>query len=193
MLYNSPEEDRQESIIEDDPELNRIKDDVRHRDRMAILQALYMDEFGEQSWDDLDLIECDQELLAQIRAHKAEYDEAIQAVATERPVHDLAKIDLAILRLILHERATKKTPVKVLIDEGVELAKDFGAENAYAFVNAVLEKILMPDGKQAVANSENDDKSQKNTENVDENSSNSKKHEENTKDSLEQTKEPAEK
>ena len=193
MLYNSSEEDRQETIIEDDPELNKIKDDSRHHERMALLQALYMDEFGEQSWNDLDLIECDQEFLAQMRAHKAEYDATIQAVATERPVHDLAKIDLAILRLILHERATKQTPVKVLIDEGVELAKDFGAENAYAFVNAVLEKILMPAEKQTDGDEENSDKSHQNGENVAKNSSKAKKTEENTKNSTKQTETPVEK
>lgn len=150
MLYSSPDEEQQvKTVIEDDPELNRIKDDARHRDRMAMVQVLFADEFPGQSWDDMELVDYDKELLDEIRAHKHDYDEAIQAVATERPIGDLAKIDLAILRLILHERETKKTPVKVLIDEGVELAKDFGAENSYAFVNAVLEKIMMPGGGDA--------------------------------------------
>ena len=149
MLYNSPDDAQQvKTIIEEDPELNKIKDDARHRDRMAMVQALFTDEFPGQSWSDMELVSFDQNLLDEIRAHKHEYDAQIQTVATERPVNDLAKIDLAILRLILHEHATKDTPVKVLIDEGVELAKDFGAENSYAFVNAVLEKLMLPDGKQ---------------------------------------------
>ena len=149
MLYNSPDDAQQvKTIIEDDPELNKIKDDARHHDRMAMVQALFTDEFPGQSWSDMELVSFDQSLLDEIRTHKHEYDAQIQTVATERPVNDLAKIDLAILRLILHEHATKDTPVKVLIDEGVELAKDFGAENSYAFVNAVLEKLMLPDGKQ---------------------------------------------
>ena len=117
--------------------------DKRHLARMAMVQVLFLDEFPHQSWDDLE-IDYDHELLDEIRAHKAEYDAQIQQVATERPINELAKIDLVILRLIIHESRAKQTPVKVLVDEGVELAKDFGSENSYAFVNAVLEKILMP-------------------------------------------------
>jgi len=146
MLYSSPDDDAQvKTVIEDDPSLNVIKDDARHHERMAMVQALFVDEFPGQSWSDMELVDYDQKLLDEIREKKHIYDEQIQAVATERPVADLAKIDLAILRLILHEHATKDTPIKVLIDEGVELAKDFGAENSYAFVNAVLEKIMIPD------------------------------------------------
>ena len=149
MMYHSPDDDQQPvTVIEDDAELNKIKDDARHRERMAMVQVLFIDEFQGQSWQDLEL-EYDRQLLEEIRTHKHEYDALIQKVATERPVNELAKIDLAILRLILHEHATKQTPVKVLIDEGVELAKDFGAENSYAFINAVLEKILLGDEQKA--------------------------------------------
>ncbi len=116
--------------------------DHRHQERMSLLQALFIDEFPQQSWTDLEL-KFDQAALDDIRLHKADYDQQIQTIAQERPLKDLAKIDLSILRLILHESATKKTPAKVLIDEGVELAKDFGGEHAYAFINAVLEKLLL--------------------------------------------------
>ncbi|MBQ6437773.1 transcription antitermination protein NusB [bacterium] len=114
----------------------------RHRERMHMVQALFIDEFEHQSWADADFA-YDPQLLADIRAHKAEYDTQIRSVATKRPLSELAKIDLSILRLILHEHATKDTPDKVLIDEGVELAKDFGGENSYAFINAVLEKLIL--------------------------------------------------
>lgn len=116
--------------------------DHRHLERMSLLQALFVDEFPHQSWDKLE-VQFDQQALDEIRAHKAEYDQEIARVAQERPLAELAKIDLSILRLILHESKTKNTPIKVLIDEGVELAKDFGGENSYAFVNAVLEKLLL--------------------------------------------------
>ncbi len=118
------------------------KFDSRHLERAALLQALFVDEFPGQAWENLE-IKFDHQALEEIRQHKVEYDQEIAQVATERPLTELAKIDLAILRLILHESKTKKTPVRVLIDEGVELAKDFGGENAYAFVNAVLEKLLI--------------------------------------------------
>lgn len=116
--------------------------DPRHLERMSLLQALFIDEFPGQSWENLEL-KFDQEALTEIRNNKTEYDQEISQVAQERPLYDLARIDLAILRLILHESKTKGTPVKVLIDEGVELAKDFGGEHSYAFINAVLEKLLL--------------------------------------------------
>ncbi len=116
--------------------------DPRHLERMSLLQALFIDEFPGQSWESLEL-KFDQAALTEIRNNKTIYDQEISQVAQERPLHDLARIDLAILRLILHESKTKATPVKVLIDEGVELAKDFGGEHSYAFINAVLEKLLL--------------------------------------------------
>lgn len=70
-------------------------------------------------------------------------DQLIANVATERPLSDINKVDLAIIRLIVFEWKEKKTPPKVLINEGVELAKNFGTENSYRFVNGVLGKIMM--------------------------------------------------
>ncbi len=131
-----------------EPQAQKEVVDRRHAERMALLQALFVDEFPGQSWEYLD-INFNQKILAEIRQHKAEYDQEIATVAQKRPLPELAKIDLAILRLILHESKTKKTPPKVLIDEGVELAKEFGGENSYAFVNAVLEKLLLKEKKSA--------------------------------------------
>lgn len=118
--------------------------DKRHLARMALVQALFAAEFPGQSWEELETV-YDKQIWQAIRQNQVEYDREIAQVAVERPVSELAKIDLIILRLILHESKTKDTPAKVLIDEGVELAKDFGGENSYAFVNAVLEKLLLKD------------------------------------------------
>ena len=131
-----------EEVVQTEAEEKHRPIDRRHLERMALMQAVFIDEFPGQSWENLE-IQFDHQALAEIREHKNEYDQQIAAIAKERPLKDLAKIDLAILRLILHESMTKKTPPKVLIDEGVELAKDFGGENSYAFVNAVLEKLLL--------------------------------------------------
>jgi N utilization substance protein B len=46
------------------------------------------------------------------------------------------------LRLAVYELENKKTPPKVVIDEAVELAKEFGGENSPPFVNGVLGTIL---------------------------------------------------
>jgi N utilization substance protein B len=79
-----------------------------------------------------------QELITQIVG----LDQEIQTVAPERPLADINKVDLAILRIIVFEWKTSQTPKKVLIDEGVELAKEFGTESSFRFVNGVLAKLL---------------------------------------------------
>jgi N utilization substance protein B len=129
-------------IISDWEDGDDSKIDSRHLERMALVQALFVDEFPHQNWESFE-VNFNHQILNEIRANKNDYDSQIQAIATERPINELAKTDLAILRLILHESKTKDTPIKVLIDEGVELAKDFGGEHSYAFVNAVLEKLLL--------------------------------------------------
>ena len=57
------------------------------------------------------------------------------------PVDKLNKIDLAILRLAIYELENLEVPPKVVIDEAVELAKEFGSENSPSFVNGVLGTI----------------------------------------------------
>lgn len=81
--------------------------------------------------------------ITQIRKHTNAIDEAIGAAAPEWPVDKIAKIDLAILRLSIFELTVeKKEPPKVIIDEAVEIAKEFGNENSAKFVNGVLGTIL---------------------------------------------------
>jgi N utilization substance protein B len=71
-----------------------------------------------------------------------ELDQEIQAQAPERPVSQINKVDLAILRVIVFELKTSQTPQKVVIDEGIELAKEFGTESSPRFVNGVLAQFL---------------------------------------------------
>jgi len=68
-------------------------------------------------------------------------DNKIEKAATAWPVDKLNRIDLAILRLAIYEMENENTPPKVVIDEAVELAKEFGAESSAAFVNGVLGTI----------------------------------------------------
>lgn len=69
-------------------------------------------------------------------------DPLIEKKAPEWPIDKLNKTDLAILRLAIYEMTIeKKQPVKVIIDEAVELAKEIGGENSSSFVNGVLGTI----------------------------------------------------
>ncbi len=78
-------------------------------------------------------------LVEGVMQHRALLDEQIQAFAPEWPIEQMSPIDRNILRMALFEfRIDGSTPVKVAINEAVELAKLFGGESAPRFVNGVL-------------------------------------------------------
>lgn len=109
--------------------------DPRHKKRIKIVQELYSEEFLPQS-----------SLLPKTRKIKEKEDKFIEIVkkfAVKLPVEKIPKIDMAILKLALYELLVeKKEPIKVIIDEAVELAKELGGEKSYAFVNAILGKVI---------------------------------------------------
>ena len=74
--------------------------------------------------------------------HIYEIDALIQESAPEWPVDKIAKIDLACLRIAISElKFVKEAPIKVVIDEAIELSKQFGSDNSGKFVNGVLGNI----------------------------------------------------
>lgn len=113
----------------------KVKHDPRHQKRREIVQMLFADSFTEQ------LGEKDQEIL-DILKKKEELDNEIAKAAPAWPIENINKIDLAILRLSVYELQGGETPPKVVIDEAVELAKEFGAESSPSFVNGVLGTIF---------------------------------------------------
>ena len=75
-------------------------------------------------------------------------DELIAKYAPEWPVDQMAIIDRNILRIAIHEIATaENTPVKVAINEAVELAKVFGSGSSRRFVNGVLGSFVAQGGR----------------------------------------------
>lgn len=116
--------------------------DPRHAKRAALMQALFAHTFepaDDQLMEDEALTAEVTEILAVLPA----IDVKIVAFAPERPLLEINKVDLAILRLIIFEAEHLKTPVKVLINEAVELAKEFGTDSSPKFVNGVLGKLLL--------------------------------------------------
>lgn len=74
---------------------------------------------------------------------KDQLDEFIADFAPEWPLDQVAYIDRNLLRIALWEIAVyKKTPVKVVINEAVELAKLYGAEGSPRFINGVLGGVI---------------------------------------------------
>jgi len=70
-------------------------------------------------------------------------DEFIANYAPEWPLDQVAYIDRNLLRIALWEIAVyRKTPVKVVVNEAVELAKFYGAEGSPRFVNGVLGECI---------------------------------------------------
>ncbi len=114
--------------------------DPRHQKRVKLLKEIFSLEFSDQP----NISEITQNILV----HKSFFNKKIQKYAPKFPVEKIAKIDLAILYLALYELLIeKKEPVKVIIDEAVELAKEYGSEKSYAFINAVLGKIYESEQK----------------------------------------------
>ncbi|MEO0587572.1 MAG: transcription antitermination factor NusB [Planctomycetota bacterium] len=68
-------------------------------------------------------------------------DERIGGLTPDWPTHRQPPVDRAILRLAHHEMATGRVPIKVAINEAVELAKQYCAEQSPTFVNGVLDKL----------------------------------------------------
>jgi N utilization substance protein B len=68
-------------------------------------------------------------------------DKLATQLAPRWPTHRQPPVDRAIMRLAYHEMASGRTPVKVAINEAVELAKAYGAKQSATFINGVLDKM----------------------------------------------------
>jgi N utilization substance protein B len=68
-------------------------------------------------------------------------DEALTEFV-DRPVDKIDPVERAILRIGAYELMYRlETPYKVIINEGVNLAKDFGAEGSHKYINGILDKV----------------------------------------------------
>lgn len=68
-------------------------------------------------------------------------DEALTEFV-DRPVEKIDPVERAILRIGTYELINRlDTPYKVIINEGVNLAKFFGADGSHKYVNSILDKI----------------------------------------------------
>ena len=123
----------------------------RHNARIAALQALY--EFDSSRHEALEALNriTSRDRLPQNTANFArgliegviskqdEIDRIIAEAAPAWPIEQLAAVDRNILRLAIQEMlGDNGAPVRVVINEAVELAKKFGSESSYRFVNGVL-------------------------------------------------------
>ena len=126
---------------------------ARRQARSLAMQALYQWHLAGQSVNEIeaqfrvdnDFTSVDgayfREILHGVPAHKTEIDEAF-APCLDRAQDELDPVELAILRLSTFEMLKRiDVPYRVVINEGIELAKVFGATDGHKFVNGVLDKL----------------------------------------------------
>lgn len=126
---------------------------ARKKARRFALQALYqwhmagndLSEIEIEFHRDNELKETDveyfSELLHQIPASIDEIDKTFTTYL-DRPLEELNPVELIILRIGTYELTQRQdVPYKVAINEALELAKSFGAEEGFKFVNGVLDKV----------------------------------------------------
>lgn len=107
--------------------------DPRHKKRQKLVEELFKIDFHKQK------ISLDTK---NILAHIDFIDKKIAVAAPEFSIDKINKADLAILRLAVYELLVeKKEPQKVIIDEAIELAKEYGGDTSPAFINGALGNI----------------------------------------------------
>lgn len=117
----------------------KSKNDPRHQRRIQLIQALF-------AWGITGNIE--DPALTEILPQIGDIDQKISAAAPKWPIDQINKVELAILRFAIWELKNKKDiPPKVVIDEAIEISKEFCDANSSSFVNAVLGTILKEDGQ----------------------------------------------
>lgn len=82
------------------------------------------------------------QLVDGVMAATSSLDHYIQSHAPEWPLDQVAVVDRNLLRMALYEFTVGRVPVKVAINEAVELAKEYGADSSPRFINGVLGALV---------------------------------------------------
>lgn len=125
----------------------------RKESRMQAFQTLFQIEIKDNSLSieeainfikddnealDFEFIHC---LVTGVKDHEPVLDDKIQPHLKEWTINRLLKTDRIILRMATFELLNSSTPQKVVINEAVELAKQFSDDDHYKFINGVLSNI----------------------------------------------------
>ncbi|VAY02151.1 N utilization substance protein B [Arsenophonus endosymbiont of Aleurodicus dispersus] len=131
-----------------------MKPAARHRARECAVQAIYSWQLSGRNISDVeveflsehDMSDVDvtywRELLNGVSTHVLELDKKM-APYLSRQLEKLGQVEKAVLRLAMFELCYRNdVPYKVAINEAVELAKIFGAEESYKFINGTLDNVV---------------------------------------------------
>lgn len=116
----------------------KAKNDPRHLERIRIMKALYSQSFQKKRSAQIKTPE------SEVLKNLKRIDKLVMQNAPAWPIEQLPPVDLAILRLATWELIykDKKEPYKAVVDEAVEIAKEFGTDQSASFVNGVLGSII---------------------------------------------------
>lgn len=128
---------------------------TRHQSRVLALQTLYeldvtdhsVEELGDRVRDNEDVLPIVRDyastLVGGVSRHAETIDGYIGEAASDFPIAQIAVIDRNVLRIAVYElmNQRKTVPVRVAINEAIDIAKDFGGENSGKFVHGVLGTI----------------------------------------------------
>lgn len=130
-----------------------MKPSARRRARECAVQAIYSWQISHNEVLDIELeflteqdtkgmdVAYFRELLSGVVLYHTELDQLMSPFLS-RPLEDLGEIESAVLRLSTYELSKRQDiPYRVVINEGIELAKIFGADDSHKFVNGVLDKV----------------------------------------------------
>lgn len=85
------------------------------------------------------------DLVAGVDEHRTAIDEVISRHAPAFPLDEMAPVDRNVLRLAIYEVLfdNRRAPLRVAINEAVEIAKGYGSESSGRFVNGVLGAVAL--------------------------------------------------
>ena len=87
------------------------------------------------------------EIAEQFKTNNKAIDTEIQKYSNGWDISRLVKIDKDILRIAITELLyVKQAPIKVVVDEAVELAKKYSTDDSSSFVNGILAKVIVENG-----------------------------------------------
>jgi len=131
-----------------------MADAPRRRARELVLQALYACEVGENDPEEVQRriitddslsarnLEFARGMFALVRQHQEWADAQITLLATNWDISRIADLDRIVLRMAMVElKHMADTPVKVALNEAIELAKKFSTSESSAFINGILDSF----------------------------------------------------
>lgn len=133
--------------------MSRASNAARHRARRRIVQALYQWQIGGdevhdiiaqfvegREWGGVD-IDFFRDVMRALGGNSAKYDQYIEPLL-QRSLAMVDPVERAVLRLVAYELLERlEVPARVVIDEAVELAREFGSDQGHRFVNGLADRL----------------------------------------------------